>query len=67
MYIMKYVPISIIKTKYGLIIYYLILVICERRCYIQIGENNGHNKLFMKLETIRVNSSIKNSINLYCE
>lgn len=65
MYIMKHVPISIIKTKYGLIIYYIILVICKRRCHIQIGENNSYNKLFMKLVTIRVNSSTKNSINLY--
>jgi len=48
MYIMKYIPISIIKTKYGVIIYYIISVICERRCHIQIGENNSYNKLFMK-------------------
>jgi len=67
MYIMKYVPLSIIKTKYDLIIYYIIIsVICERRCHIQIEENNCYNKLFMKLVTIRLNSSIKNSINLYC-
>lgn len=47
MYIMKYVPISIIKTKY------IVSVICKR-CPVQIEINNGFTKLSFKLITTRV-------------
>jgi len=55
---MKYVPISIIKTKY------ILSVICKR-CPVEIEINNGCNKSAIKLITIIVVVVLK-TMNHYC-